>query len=163
MTQVEMANLLGLSPRTLQDWKDKKNRQPLFYLLSNIDLKSAKELVNQGDNEHIMRLLENKNYFTDYRAFEKELFNYLTSKKDAVILKKLSKNVDLSKEARARSAYLYSFLTKRLLKLSFVPKDKVGLYHENKNDYADGLARYYGLVSGIDMGRFNQYKMKGVN
>lgn len=163
MTQAEMTRLLGISSRTLLDWKNKENRQPLFYLLSNLDLKSAQELVNQGDNEHIKRLLYNEEYFSDYRAFEKELFKFLTSKQDKNILKKLSKNTKESKEARMRSAYLYSFLTNKLLKLSFKPKEKVGLYHERVNDYSDGLCRMYGLVNGVDMQRFNTYKMKGVN
>ena len=163
MTQAEMTRLLGISPRTLLDWKKQKNRQALFHLLRNLDLKSAKELVKQTNNEHIYRLLNNEEYFTDYRAFEKELFHYLTSKQDTTILKKLSKDTTLSKEARMRSAYLYTFLTDKFLTLSFKPKEKVGLYHERKNDYADGLSRRYGLVNGVDKQRFNTYKMKGIN
>jgi len=72
-----------------------------------------------------------------------------------------AKDTTLSKEARARSAYLYSFLTDRLVELSFKTKVSVGFYHGNKNETGNGLARLYGLKNGIDMARFNQFKMTG--
>ena len=124
------------------------------------ELKSFKEPQNE---EHIKMLLENQNTFTSYRDFEEELFKYLTSRGSTDVLKKMAKNTDLSKEARARSAYLYSFLTHEPLKLSFTLKQRVGLYHGETRDTGNGLARMYGLLSGVDMQRFNQYKMTGSN
>ena len=124
------------------------------------ELKSLKEPQNE---ENIKMLLENQEHFTSYRDFEEELFEYLTSRGSTDVLKKMAKNTDLSKEARARSAYLYSFLTHKPLKLSFTLKQRVGLYHGETRDTGNGLARMYGLLSGVDMQRFNQYKMTGSN
>ena len=124
------------------------------------ELKSFKEPQNE---EHIKMLLENQNTFTSYRDFEEELFKHLTSRGSTDVLKKMAKNTDLSKEARARSAYLYTFLTNKPLKLSFTLKQRVGLYHGETRDTGNGLARMYGLLSGVDMQRFNQYKMTGSN
>ncbi len=163
MTQVQISTLLGISIRTLQTWKHKKNRENLYVLLEQLDYREAQELLTQKDHKHLIALLENQEYFTLYRDFEAALFNYLTSKESADVLKKMAKNTDLSKEARARCAYLYSFLTHEPLKLSFTLKQRVGLYHGETRDTGDGLARMYGLLSGVDMQRFNQYKMTGSN
>ena len=163
MTQVQMSKLLGISIRTLQTWKDKKNRENLYVLLERLDYHVVQNLLIQKDNQHLIALLENQEYFTSYRDFEEELFKYLTSGESADILKQMVKDSHLSKGARARSAYFYSFLTKKPMKLSFTLKKRVGLYHERTQDSGDGLARYYGLLSGVDMQRFNQYKMTGSN
>ncbi len=80
MTQVEMPNLLGVSARTLRDWKNKKNRENLYALLERLDYQSADELLKQKENNHFVALLENQNTFTSYRDFEEELFKYLTSR-----------------------------------------------------------------------------------
>ncbi len=163
MTQAQMSQLLGISIRTLQAWKHKKNRENLYVLLERLDYHVAQNLLMQKDNQHLIVLLENQEHFTSYRDFEEELFKYLTSGESADILKQMAKNVNLSKEARARSAYLYSFLTNKPLKLSFTLKQRAGLYHERNQDAGDGLARLYGLLSGVDMQRFNQYKITGSN
>lgn len=161
MTQQEMSKLVNISDRTLRSWKN--SRTELYNLLERLDYKQAELLVSQDDNEFIVELLENQRYFTDYRTFERELFKFLVSGTDTKILKKLSKDNNLSKEARARSAYLYTFLTKKPIRLSFKLKNKVGLYHERKLDSGDSLSGYYGLLSGVDPHRFNQYKTKGLN
>ena len=163
MTQSQMSTLLGISIRTLQTWKHKKNRENLYVLLEQLDYQVAQELLQQKDHKHLIALLENQEYFRSYRDFEEELFKYLTSRGSTDVLKKMAKNTDLSKEARARSEYLYSFLTHKPLKLSFTLKQRVGLYHGETRDTGDGLARMYGLLSGVDMQRFNQYKMTGSN
>ena len=162
MIQQEISKLLNISDRTLRSWK--KTRTKLYCVLERLDYEKAEEFLLQDNDEHIVRLLENQKYFTDYRSFERELFKFLVSGLDTKSLKKLSKDTNLSKEARVRSAYLYSFLTRKPLKLSFVLGDKkVGLYHGNKNRYPDGLARFYGMITGVDMRRFNQYKTTGTN
>ena len=163
MTQIQMSKLLGISIRTLQTWKLKKNREKLYVLLAQLDYHEAQELLAHKDHTHLIALLENQEYFTSYRDFEAELFKYLTSGTSTEVLKKMAKNTHLSQEARARSAYLYTFLTNKPLKLSFTLKQRVGLYHERNQDSGDGLARLYGLLSGVDMQRFNQYKMTGSN
>ena len=73
----------------------------------------------------------------------------------------MAKDTTLSKEARARSAYLYSFLTDKIVELSFKTKVDVGFYYGNKTETGNGLVRLYGLKNGIDMARFNQFKMTG--
>lgn len=163
MTQSQMSSLLGVPTRTLRNWKNKKSREQLYALLEQLDYQSAEALLKQKDNNHFVPLLENQDYFNTYREFEEELFKYLVSKESTESLKKMAKNTDLSKEARARSAYLYSFLTNKPMRLSFTLKKRVGLYHGRTQDSGDGLARYYGLLSGVDMQRFNQYKMTGSN
>jgi len=161
MTQTQMAKLLDVSDRTLRSWK--KNRNKLYTLLERLDADQSQELLLQKDNNHILKLLENQDYFQEYRAFESALFKVLVSKFDVNVLKKFAKETSLSKEARARAAYLYTFLTKISVKLSFTLNPKVGLYHERKQESGDGLAAYYGLLSGVDMNRYTQYKTKGVN
>lgn len=161
MTQTQMVKLLGVSDRTLRSWKT--NRNSLYTLLDRLDFNQSEELLSQKDNMHVKKLLENQEYFQEYRSFEKELFKFLVSKFDTNILKKMAKDTAFSKEARARSAYLYTFLTKKPLKLSFSLNKKVGLYHGRKQESGDGLADYYGLLSGVDANRFNQYKTKGNN
>ncbi len=81
--------------------------------------------------------------------------------RDSRIWLELSKDTSLSKAARARAAYLHSFLTDKMVRLPFKLKAGTGLYHGNRNDNGDGLARLYGLKNGVDMSRFNQYKMTG--
>ncbi len=156
-----MSKLLNISDRTLRSWKSR--RTELYRLLERLDYTQAQTLVMQKSNEYIIRLLENQDYFNDYRSFERELFKFLVSGIDTKILKKLSKDTALSKEARARGAYLYTFLTKKPAKLSFTLKNRVGLYHERKLDSGDSLSGYYGLISGVDPRRFNQYKIKELN
>ncbi len=79
MTQVQMSKLLGISIRTLQTWKDKKNRENLYVLLERLDYHVVQNLLIQKDNQHLIALLENQEYFASYRDFEAELFKYLTS------------------------------------------------------------------------------------
>jgi len=112
-----------------------------------LDYNQAEQLLNMSNND-LKKLLENEKYFSSLRDFEKSLYQTLVSGRDSSVWAKLAKDTTLSKEARARSAYLYSFLTDRLIELSF--KTKV-----------NGLARLYGLKNGIDMARFNQFKMTG--
>lgn len=161
MTQTQMSKLLDVPDRTLRSWK--KNRNKLYTLIEKLDYAQAEELLSQKNNTHILKLLENQEYFHEYRAFERELFKFLVSKFDVTVLKKMTKDTTLSKEARARAAYLYSFLTQKPIKLSFTLKNNVGLYHERKQASGDGLASHYGLLSGVDAHRFNQYKTKGLN
>jgi hypothetical protein len=80
------------------------------------------------------------------------------------VWKKYANDTSLSKEARLRSAYLYSYLSKKPLNLRFQTdkyKEKVSFYHNNKVEDGDGFARFYGLKNGLDDLRFNQYKNTG--
>lgn len=161
MKQYEMAALLNIPDRTLRDWK--KSRKALYSLLEKLDPSYVEEILRKSNNLHVIKLLENQDYFDEYRAFERELFKYLTSGPNKEVLKKLAFDERLSKEARARSAYLYTFLTKKPLKLEVNLPKKTSLFHKNKNESGDGLASLYGLARGIDMNRYNQYKTKGTN
>ena len=160
MTQQQIKELLNVSDRTLRDWK-KGNRAKLYQLLKTLDYNQAEQLLNMSSNNDLKKLLENEKYFTSLRDFEKSLYQILVSGRDSSVWLTLAKDNTLSKQARARSAYIYSFLTDRFIELSFKTKVNVGFYYGNKNKTGNGLARIYGLTNGIDMSRFNQFKMTG--
>ena len=160
MKQQQMQELLGVPERTLRDWK-KNNRSELYKLLEALDYDTAKKLLTQNDNTDLKKLLENEEHYSSERDFERDLYLVLTSGRNSDVWLKLSKDTTLSKAARARSAYLYSFLTRKPLKLSFKTPDNTGFYHGNRTQTGNGLAKMYGLCNGVDMSRFNQYKMTG--
>jgi hypothetical protein len=160
MTQNQINTLLGVSTRTLRYWKN-SDRKDLCKLLENLDFESAKRLMSVSVNEQLKNVLENENFFDTQRDFEKALYPLLTSGLDVNLLVKFSKDRTLSFDARARAGYLYSFLTSKVTPLNFKKKPNVGLYHKNNNETKNGLANMYGLLNGVDMERFNQYKMTG--
>jgi len=160
MKQQQMQELLGVPERTLRDWK-KSNRSELYKLLETIDYNTAKRLLAQNNNNDLRKLLENEQNYNSERDFERDLYEVLTSGRSSDVWLKLSCDTTLSKTARARSAYLYSFLTRKPTKLSFKTPPDIGFYHGNRNQTGNGLAKMYGLVNGIDMRRFNQYKITG--
>ena len=162
MTQQQMHTLLDVPQRTLRDWKS-GNREKLYSLLETLDYEAVQSLLSMNSKENLMQLLENEKYFSDYREFERTLYPLLVSGRDTKVWLNFSKDTTLSRAARARSAYLYSFLTNKVVKLGFKPdiESKASFYHGNKNQTANGLAKMYGLRNGIDMQRFNQYKTTG--
>ena len=162
MTQQQMHSLLGVPERTLRDWK-RGNREKLYTLLETLDYDAVQTLLSMNSKERLVQLLENEQYFPNYREFERTLYPLLVSNRDTKVWLDLAKDTSLSKVARARSAYLYSFLTNKVVKLGFQPNknSRVGFYHGNRNETANGLAKMYGLLNGIDMQRFTQYKMTG--
>ena len=160
MKQQQMQELLGIPERTLRDWK-KNNRSELYKLLEAIDYNTAKKLLAQNNNADLKKLLENELYYSSERDFERDLYEVLVSGRSSDVWLKLSRDTTLSKAARARAAYLYSFLTRKPAILSFNTPPHTGFYHGNRNHTGNGLAKMYGLKNGIDMRRFNQYKMTG--
>lgn len=160
MNQQQMHTLLDVPERTLRDWK-KGNRDKLYRLLETLDYNTAQQLLNMNKNMDLKRLLENELYYSSLRTFEKDLYEVLVSGRESKVWLKLSRDTTLSKEARARAAYLYSFLTKKMTDLSFKTKVNAGFYHAHITETGNGLARLYGLKNGIDMQRFNQFKMTG--
>ena len=160
MNQQQMHKLLDVPERTLRDWKT-GNRDKLYKLLETLDYETAQQLLNMHNDSDLKRLLENESYYSSLRSFERDLYAVLVSGRDNKVWLELSRDTNLSKEARARAAYLYSFLTNKMTQLSFKSKVNAGLYHANKNDTGNGLARLYGLKNGLDMARFNQFKMTG--
>ncbi len=162
MTQQQMHTLLDVPQRTLRDWKS-GNREKLYALLETLDYDAVQTLLSMNSKETLVHLLENERYFSDYREFERTLYPLLVSNRDTKVWLSFSKDTSLSKVARSRSAYLYSFLTNKVVKLNFKSdiNNKAGFYHGNKNETANGLAKMYGLRNGIDMQRFNQYKTTG--
>ena len=160
MNQQQMHKLLDVPERTLRDWKT-GNRDKLYKLLETLDYETAQQLLNMHNDSDLKRLLENESYYSSLRSFERDLYAVLVSGRDNKVWLELSRDTNLSKEARARAAYLYSFLTNKITQLSFKSKVNVGLYHGNHNDTGNGLARLYGLKNGLDMARFNQFKMTG--
>ena len=161
MNQQQMHKLLGVPERTLRDWK-KGKRDKLYMLLETLDFENAQKLLSMHNDMDLRKLLENEKYYNSVRDFEQDLYHTLVSGRESNVWLTLSKDTTLSKVARARAAYLYSFLTNKMTRLSFIAsKVDVGLYHGNKNQTGDGLANLYGLKNGIDMQRFNQFKMTG--
>lgn len=155
MQKQEICELLEVSNDILQ------NNPKLYKLLEILDYDIAKELLSRSDNADLKKLLENEEYYSSLRDFEKDLYRVLVSGRDNKAWLNLSKDTTLSKVARARAAYLYSFLTSKMTHLSFSNQVHTGFYHGNKNETGNGLARLYGLKNGIDMQRFNQFKMTG--
>ena len=160
MNQQQMHRLLDVPERTLRDWK-KGKRSKLYKLLENLDADTAEQLLERHGDRHMRKLLENEEHYPSLREFERDLYAVLTSGQDAATWRKLSIDTTLSRPARARAAYLYSFMTNKPVKLSFKSPVNVGLYHGNTRPTGDGLARLYGLTNGLDVQRFNQYKMTG--
>jgi len=160
MNQQQINKLLNVPERTLRDWK-KGKRDKLYRLLESLDLETAQSLLQISNNQDLRKMLENEHHYDSLREFEKDLYRVLVSGRDTKVWIKLAKDTSLSREARARAAYLYSFLTNKKTLLSFKTAVNVGLYHGNTNSNGDGLARLYGLNNGIDMQRFNQHKMTG--
>lgn len=160
MNQQQMHTLLDVPERTLRDWK-KGNRDKLYRLLETLDYNTAQQLLNMNKNMDLKRLLENELYYSSLRTFEKDLYEVLVSGRESKVWLKLSRDTTLSKVARTRAAYLYSFLTKKMTDLSFKTKVNAGFYHAHITETGNGLARLYGLKNGIDMQRFNQFKMTG--
>ena len=160
MNQQQMHKLLDVPERTLRDWKT-GNRDKLYKLLETLDYETAQQLLNINNNSDLKRLLENERHYSSLRSFEKDLYEVLVSGRDSKVWVELSRDTTLSKVARARASYLYSFLTNKMTQLSFKSKVNIGLYHDNRNDTGNGLARLYGLKNGLDMARFNQFKMTG--
>ncbi len=160
MKQQQMQELLGVPERTLRDWK-KNNRSELYKLLEAIDYNTVKKLLSQNNNSDLKKLLENEQHYHSERDFERDLYEVLTSGRSSDVWLKLSNDTTLSKSARARAAYLYSFLTRKPTKLSFKTPPYTGFYYGNRNQTGNGLAKLYGLENGIDMRRFNQYKITG--
>lgn len=162
MTQMQMNKLFNVDTRTLRNWKN-GNRKELYNLLESLDLESAKKLLVQNDKTTYVKLLENENYYNSLLDFERELYPLLVNR-DVNVWKKYANDTSISKEARLRSAYLYSYLSKKPLNLRFKAdklKGKVSFYYNNKVEDGDGFARYYGLKNGLDDLRFNQYKNTG--
>lgn len=160
MTQQEMSSLFNVAERTLRDWK-KGRRQKLYKLMELLDHDAAQQLLERDNNNDLRKLLENEKHFDSFRDFEQALYSVLVSGRDTREWLGLSKDTTLSKEARSRSAYLYSFLTSKVAKIGFTPKHNIGFFHKNRQETANGLAKIYGLRNGIDVARFNQYKMTG--
>lgn len=158
MKQKELSALLGVSTRTLSDWKKSTKRANLFKLLSALDYTSAKALLESNSDETYLKVLENEKFFDNQLDFERQLYPLMLS--DAKKWKKFALNKNLSPQIRQRSAYIYSLISKR--KLNVLPElQDVPFFHKNLSLSGDGFVRLYGLKNGLDMGRFTQYKSKG--
>jgi len=129
-----MQELLGVPERTLRDWK-KSSRSKLYKLLETIDYNTAKKLLAQNNNNDLRKLLENEQNYDSERDFERDLYEVLTSGRSSDVWLKLSKDTTLSKPARARASYLYSFLTRKPTKLSFKTPPKTWFYYEKKKNH----------------------------
>ncbi len=162
MTQTQMHQLLHVDTRTLRNWKN-GNREELYSLLQNLDYKTAKRLLAQNDRSTYVKVVENEKYFTSLLEFEKYLYPLLLDR-DPGVWKKLAKDDALSKVARLRCAYLYTYLSHKPLKLNFSfekIRDTISFYHGNQARDGDGFAKLYGLINGLDNKRFELYKNTG--
>jgi len=85
--------------------------------------KKDTQSYNRGDTKCL-----NEQHFSSLRDFEKSLYRILVSGRDSSVWLRLAKETKLSLMARARSAYLYSFLTDKMLQLPFDTKVNVGRF-----------------------------------
>lgn len=161
MTEKEINELFNIDKITFRKWK-KSNKSKLCILLERLEFKEAKRIIGMYGDEDLKRILENELYFEDGRTFERELYPLLISNSGNENWLRLSKDTSLSNSARMRSAYIYSFLTRKHVELNFEINDKnVSFFHKTRPDTKDQLAAMYGLKNGIDMMRFNQFKSTG--
>lgn len=160
MKQQEIADLLEVPERTLRDWKN-NNRSKLYKLLSNLDYEAVVELLSHDNHEDLKKLLENELYFDNQLDFERELYKKLVSGRDNKNWLELAQDQSLSDAARARAAYLYTFFTKKPIKNYRKKQLNVGFFHKTKPHDGDGYAKMYGLSNGLDVQRYNQYRITG--
>ncbi|WP_428739701.1 hypothetical protein [Sulfurimonas sp.] len=156
MKQQEMCELLGVPERTLREWKH-NNRNNVYRLLESLSSEDVERLL---DRDGYLKVLENEKYFKSLRDFEKYLYPLL-SKNDTEVWLHLAKDKSLSTTARMRSAYLYTFLTGKKIRLSDKPENRVAFYHANRPQSDDRTVKYYHLKNGINEMRYNQYKTTG--
>lgn len=157
MNKKEMKELFG------EDLGFLKTNENLKNLLDNLCPNRTKYLMQKANKQTFLRFLENEKYFDTLRDFEKELYPLLVDR-DTSIWKKLANDETLSIQARLRSAYLYTYLSKKPLKLKFdieKYRDKFSFYHGNRCKDGDGYASMFGLKNGINNMRFNQFKSTG--
>lgn len=117
--------------------------------------------MQKANKQTFLRILENEKYFDNLRDFERELYPLLLDR-DTAVWKKLANDKTLSKQARMRSAYVYSYLANKFIKLRFQTNkltNLISFYHNNKVE--DGLAEYYGLKNGLDNRKSHQFKNTG--
>lgn len=160
MTQQEMAMLLEVPDRTLRGWKH-DHRGKLYALLENLPREEAEKLLAQAECTPYMKVLENENHFDALRDFERYLYPLLL-KTDPDVWYRLAKDRKLPERARIRSAYLYTYLTGKKLRLKLSVDEKVAFYHKNRPESEERLLRYYGLKNGLNTTRFNQFKETGL-
>jgi len=157
MNKKEMKELFGEDLEFLKSNKNLKN------LLDNLCPDRAKYLMQKANKQTFLRFLENEKYFDNLRDFERELYPLLLDR-DTKIWKKLANDKTLSKQARMRSAYLYTYLAKKFIELDFdieEIRDQFAFYHGNRCADGDGFAYNFGLRSGLDSRRFHQFKNTG--
>lgn len=160
MTQQEMATLLDVPDRTLRGWKH-DHRGKLYALLENLPKEEAERLLSQADRSQYMKVLENEKHFEALRDFERYLYPLLL-KTDPEVWSRLAKDRNLSASARSRSAYLYTLLTGKKLRLKLPADKKVAFFHKNRPESEERLVQYYGLKNGLNVMRFDQYKETGL-
>jgi hypothetical protein len=157
MNKKEMKELFGEDLEFLRANKNLKN------LLDNLCPDRAKYLMKKANKQTFLRFLENEKHFDNLRDFERELYPLLLDR-DTKIWKKLANDETLSKQARMRSAYLYTYLAKKFIELDFdieEIRDQFAFYHGNRCADGDGFAYNFGLKSGLDSRRFHQFKNTG--
>lgn len=157
MNKKEIKELFGEDLEFLKANKNLKN------LLDNLCPHRAKYLMKKANKQTFLRFLENEKYFDSQLDFEKELYPLLLDR-DTKIWKKLANDKTLSKQARMRSAYLYTYLAKKFIELDFdieEIRDQFAFYHGNRCADGDGFAHNFGLRSGLNSRRFHQFKNTG--
>ena len=160
MTQHEIATLLDVPERTLRGWKHDYRRK-LYALLENLQKEEALKLLDQADRSRYMKVLENEKHFDALRDFERYLYPLLLETSPEV-WSRLAKDRTLSHSARARSAYLYTFLTGKKLRLKLEFDEKVAFFHKNRPQSDNRTVRYYGLKNGLNAMRFTQFRETGL-
>ena len=118
-------------------------------------------LINdmKRDSE-LYRILDNENHFYDGREFERALYPLLLNTSHSV-WKNIAEDSSLDIVIRVRSAYLYTYMSNEYLDIRLTDFSTPFFYRTRPIEQ-DSLVTYYGLKSGIQTQRFEQYKTRGL-
>lgn len=115
-------------------------------------------LLLDDDTTALEKILNNEHYFNDPRAYEQYLFYRVAFLRKKHELLKFTKDHLQSKPVRQRAAYLYEFVTHQKVELDFQPT-AVKLYAKSKRPISD--VDKYGVCSGVDLTRYEQFVQTG--
>lgn len=118
----------------------------------------VEKMLLDDDVSALEKILNNESYFNDPRDYEQYLFYRVAFLRKKHELSKFLNDHKQRKEVRQRAAYLYEFMTHQKVKLDFEPTP-VRLYANSKRPL--GHVDEYGVCSGLDLSRYEQFVRTG--
>jgi hypothetical protein len=118
----------------------------------------VEKMVLDDDMSALEKILNNGHYFSDPREYEQYLFYRVAFLRKKHELLKFINDPTQRQEVRQRAAYLYEFMTHQKVKLDFEPSP-IKLYANSKRPISD--ADEYGVCSGVDLSRYEQFVRTG--